>query len=194
MTAFGEESVTKLLQAGSDGDQSALDKLVPAVYAELHRLAHYYMSHEQRGHVLQTTALINEAYLRLVGTEQRYWRNREHFLAVAAQVMRRILVDFARERLSAKRGGEYAQVSLEENRLARDEKSLDIIALNEALHLLASISERKSRVVELRFFGGLSTQEIAGVLKVSPNTVLSDWRFAKAWLCRQMDRIGADQD
>jgi RNA polymerase sigma factor (TIGR02999 family) len=186
MTSFAEKSITQLLQAWSDGDQSALDWLVPAVYAELHRLAHYYMKREPAGHVLQTTALINEAYLRLVDTRQRHWQNRAHFLAVAAQVMRRILVDFARSRQSLKRGRGVRQVSLDEARLLAGEKDIDLVALDDAMEALAGFNKRKSRVVELRFFGGLNTEEIAEVLKVSPNTVLSDWRYAKAWLCREM--------
>ena len=188
MTASARENITQLLQAWSDGDQSALDSLVPAVYAELHRLAHHYMKQEPAGHVLQTTALINEAYLRLVDTRQRHWRNRAHFLAVAAQAMRRILVDFARSRRSLKRGRKVRQVSLDEARLIVDEKDIDLVALNDAMEALSGFDKRKSRVVELRFFGGLNTEEIAEVLKVSPNTVLSDWSYAKAWLCREMRR------
>lgn len=186
MAAFTQEDITELLQAWSEGDSSALERLVPLVYDELHRLAHRYMSREQPGNVLQTTALINEAYLRLVDRGHRHWRNRAHFLAAAAQVMRRILVDFARSRDSQKRGGRLRQVSLDEARLLSDEKDLDLVALNDALDELASRDERMSKVVELRFFGGLTSEETAEVLRVSPNTVLLDWSLAKAWLCRKL--------
>jgi len=188
MMAFVQQDVTQLLQAWSDGDRSALERLVPAVYAELHRLAHHYMSQEQPGHVLQTTALVNEAYLRLVDTKQRHWRNRAHFLAVSAKVMRQILVDFARAQHSRKRGGELQKISLDEALVLPDEKEIDLVALNDALDALAKFDLRKSQVAELRFFGGLKTEEIAEALKISPNTVLLDWSLAKAWLCREMRR------
>jgi RNA polymerase sigma-70 factor, ECF subfamily len=186
MTLFEQQEVTELLQGWSRGDKSALDRLIPVVYAELHRLAHQRMGREQRGHILQTTALINEVYLRLVDSNKQDWRNRAHFLAISAQLMRQILVDFARTRKSHKRGGELRQVSLDEVLTVSDEQDVDLEALHNALSALAEIDQRKSQVVELRFFGGLSTDEIAEVLKVSPNTVLLDWSFAKAWLCRQM--------
>jgi RNA polymerase sigma-70 factor (ECF subfamily) len=186
MTAFARQEVTEWLQAWSEGDRSALNKLIPAVYAELHRIAHHYMNLERTGHILQTTALVNEAYIRLVDSTQHHWRNRAHFFAISAEVMRQILVDFARSSHSHKRGGKVRQVSLHEAQLLSDEKDVDLVALNDAIDALAEFDKRKSRVVEMRFFGGLSTEEIAEVLKVSPNTVLSDWSFAKAWLCREM--------
>ena len=186
MAAFDQQDLTKWLQAWSDGDHSALEKLVPAVYTELHRIAHHYMNLERTDRVLQTSALVNEAYIRLVDSRQQHWQNRAHFFAASAQVMRRILVDFARSRHSRKRGGKAQQVSLHEAQYLANEVGIDLIALNEAMDALAALDQRKSRVVEMRFFGGLSTEEIAEVLKVSPNTVLSDWSFAKAWLCREL--------
>lgn len=188
MTLFEQQEVTELLQDWSRGDKSALDRLIPVVYGELRRLAHQRMRDEQRGHILQTTALINEVYLRLVDSNKQDWRNRAHFLAISAQLMRQILVDFARTRRSHKRGGELRQVSLDETLTVSDEQNVDLEALHDALSALAILDQRKSRVVELRFFGGLSTEEIAEVLNVSPNTVLTDWNFAKAWLCRQMKK------
>ncbi len=186
MASFDQQDLTKWLQAWSDGDRSAVEKLLPAVYAELHRIAHHYMHLERTDHVLQTTALVNEAYIRLVDSRQQHWRSRAHFFAVSAQVMRQILVDFARSRRSQKRGGKRRQVSLHEAQCLSDERDIDLVALNKAMDALAAFDERKSRVVEMRFFGGLNTEEIAEVLKVSPNTVLSDWSFAKAWLCREL--------
>jgi len=188
MAAFAQQDVTEWLQAWSDGDRSALDKLVPVVHAELHRIAHHYMNLERKDHVLQTTALVNEAYIRLVDARQQHWRNRAHFFAVSAQVMRQILVDFARSRHSRKRGGQAQQVSLHEAQLLSDNKDIDLIALDEALDALAAFDKRKCRVVELRFFGGLGMEEIAEVLKVARSTVLLDLRFAKAWLGRELRR------
>jgi RNA polymerase sigma-70 factor (ECF subfamily) len=189
MATFAQQDVTEWLQAWSDGDRSALEKLVPAVYAELHRIAHHYMNLERKDHVLQTTALVNEAYLRLVDSKQQHWRNRAHFFAISAQAMRQILVDFARSRRSRKRGGKIQQVSLHEAQLLSDEKDIDLIALNDALDALAAFDKRKSQVVELRFFGGLGMKEIAEVLKVARSTVLLDLRFAKAWLGRELQRM-----
>jgi len=186
MPPFAPENVTQLLQAWSQGETSALDKLTPLVYAELHRLAHIYMSREPAGHMLQTTALVHEAYLRLADSEQHPWQNRAHFFAISARLMRHILVDFARERRSQKRGGEVERISLDESLALPDEKEVDLVALDDALEALAAFDNRKSQVAELRFFGGLSTEEIAEVLKIAPNTVLRDWSFAKAWLCREM--------
>jgi len=186
MAASVRKDVTELLQAWSEGDQSALNKLIPAVYAELHRIARRYMNLEKADHVLQTTALVHEAYIRLVDSKQQHWRNRAQFFAVSAEIMRQILVDFARARRSRKRGGEAHRVSLHEARVLSDEKDIDLVDLNDAIDALAAFDKRKSRVVEMRFFGGLSTEEIAEILKVSPNTVLSDWTFAKAWLCREL--------
>jgi RNA polymerase sigma factor (TIGR02999 family) len=188
MAAFAQQDVTEWLQAWSGGDQTALEKLVPAVYAELHRLAHHYMRGERPGHDLQTTALLHETYLRLVDSSQQHWRNRAHFFAVSAQVMRQILVDFARSRRSHKRGGKTQRVSLDETCRLSDERDIDLVALNDAMDALATFDKRKSQVVELRFFGGLTTKEIAEVLNVCPNTVLLDWSFAKAWLKRELRR------
>jgi RNA polymerase sigma factor (TIGR02999 family) len=178
--------VTELLLAWSQGDETALDKLIPMVHGELRRLAKRYMAHERPGHTLQTTALINEAYLRLVNSKNVRWQNRAHFFAVSAQLMRRILVDFARSRNYQKRGGGALQVSLVEALESTDERGADLIALDDALSALAELDPRKSQVVELRFFGGLSVEETAEVLKVSPDTVMRDWKMAKVWLLREM--------
>jgi RNA polymerase sigma factor (TIGR02999 family) len=159
---------------------------MPAVYDELRRLAHYYMSGERGGHLLQTTALVNEAYLRLIDASRVQWQNRAHFLAVSAQMMRRILVDFARSKNFQKRGGGAQQVSLAEAMNVLLEKDADLIALDEALKELAAVDERKASVVEMRFFGGLSVEETAEVLKVSADTVMRDWKFAKVWLLREL--------
>jgi RNA polymerase sigma-70 factor, ECF subfamily len=179
--------VTQLLLAWSQGEQEALDKLIPFVYEELRRLAHYYMSGEGAGHTLQTTALVNEAYLRLVDMGQVQWQNRAHFFAVSAQLMRRILVDFARSRNYLKRGGAIQQLSLVEEMVISEDFQEDLIALDEALNALAIMDERKSKVVELRFFGGLTEEETAEVLKVSSETVTRDWRLAKVWLLRALE-------
>ena len=178
--------VTELLMAWSEGDRSSLEKLMPLVYQELHRLAQKYMAGERPGHVLQTTALVHEAYLRLVGASQRRWQNRVHFFAVSAQVMRHILVDFARAHNNLKRGGDEKRISLDETLVIAKEQHPDLVVLEDALTSLASVDERKSRVVELRFFGGLSVEETAEVLKVSPDTVMRDWRLAKLWLLREI--------
>jgi RNA polymerase sigma factor (TIGR02999 family) len=180
------QQVTELLLAWSQGDESALDKLIPLVHGELRRLAKRYMAKERRGHTLQTTALINEAYLRLVHSRNVHWQNRAHFFAVSAQLMRRILVDFARSRNYQKRGGGAIQVTLAEALEKSDERGADLIALDEALTALAEVDARKSQVVELRFFGGLSVEETAEVLKVSPDTIMRDWKMAKVWLLREM--------
>jgi len=174
--------VTQLLAEWSSGDESALGELLPLVEKELHRLAHHYMSRERPGHTLQTTALINEAYLRLVHGKQKHFQNRAHFFAVAANLMRQIMVDHARARQSAKRGGGVVKVSLDEGAVVSDERAAELIALDEALHELMRASPRQGRVVELRYFGGLSVEETAEVLKLHPNTILNDWREAKAWL------------
>ena len=183
--------VTRLLLAWSQGDEAALKHLVPVVYRELRRLAHRHMSRERPGHVLQTTALIHEAYERLIETPQVRWQDRTHFFAVCSQLMRRILVDHARSRQYKKRGGDIHLVSLDETLLAPTERTRDLVALDEALTALAAIDARKARVVELRFFGGLTTLEAAEVLKISPETVLRDWKVAKVWLLREL-RGGAD--
>ena len=188
MTIPSTTRVTEMLVAWSNGDKSALERLIPLVHDELHRLAHRYMNRERPGHMLQTSALVNEAYLRLVDTSHVQWQNRAHFFAVSAQLMRRILVDFARSRNYLKRGGNAVQVSLDEALAISPEQDTDLVALDEALNALAAIDERKSRVVELRFFGGLSIEETAEVLKVSPDTVMRDWRLAKVWLLRELSR------
>lgn len=186
MTEVPAHEVTQLLRAWSEGDERALEKLMPLVYEELHRLARRYMAGERPGHTLQTSALVNEAYLRLVDVKNLNWQNRAHFFGVSAQLMRRILVDFARSRRSLKRGGEALTVSLEEGSIVSRAKGADVVALDDALKSLAEIDPRRSRVVELRFFGGLSAEESAEVLKVSPETVLHDWKLAKVWLLRQL--------
>jgi len=177
--------VSGLLRAWSDGDRAALDRLTPIVYDELHRLAQRYMKHERPGHSLQTTALVNEAYMRLVDYKGMQWQNRAHFFAVSAQLMRRILVEHAR-RHNLKRGGGVQHVSLEETAIMGGEESADLVALDEAMDALARLDPRKVQVVEMRFFGGLSVEETAEVLKVSSVTVMRDWNTAKAWLYREL--------
>jgi RNA polymerase sigma factor (TIGR02999 family) len=187
MAAASPQEITELLLAWSEGEQDALRKLAPLVYGELHRLAHHYMAGERTGHTLQSTALVNEAYLRLVDSSRVKWQNRAHFFAVSAQLMRRILVDFARSRQYAKRGGKAHVVSLDEVAVV-DEECAELAALDDAMNALSAIDPRKSRVVELRFFGGLSVEETAEVLKVSGETVSRDWRLAKVWLRRELSR------
>jgi RNA polymerase sigma-70 factor, ECF subfamily len=186
MTTASSHGITQLLINWCSGDQAALEKLTPLVYAELHRLAKGYMIRERHGHTLQTTALINEAYLRLIDWKNVRWQNRAHFFGVAAQLMRRILVDFARSRNCAKRGNGRQPLSLAEAITLRQDRSAEFIALDDALKRLAEIDSRKSRIVELRFFGGLSAKEIAGVLKVSHRTVELEWNLARAWLYREL--------
>lgn len=193
MTRPSSHQITQLLQAWSDGDQGALEKLMPIVYDELHRRAKHYMAQERAGHVLQTTALVNEAYLRLVDSRRVNWRNRGHFFAVSAELMRRILIDFARSGRYLKRGGGLHLVSLEEALGISRERGRDLVALDDALKALAAIDPRKSRVVELRFFGGLTVEETAEVLKISPETVTRDWKVAKVWLLRETDRKRRDE-
>jgi RNA polymerase sigma factor (TIGR02999 family) len=188
------QQVTQLLLAWNQGDETALHQLVPLVQAELHRLAHGYMSRERAGHTLQTTALVNEAYLRLIDSSQVRWQNRAHFFAVAAQLMRRILVDFARSRHNLKRGGAAQRVDLDEQLIVSQESDPDLIALDEALNALAELDARQARTVELRFFGGLSVKETAEVLQVSPETVHRDWHVAKIWLLRELDRERRDDE
>jgi RNA polymerase sigma factor (TIGR02999 family) len=192
MTTPSEKEVTRLLVAWSNGDQAALEQLTPLVYSELHRLAHRYLGRERKGHTLQTTALVHEAYLRLIDQKEVRWQNRAHFFAIAAQMMRRILVDYARSRSVAKRGGGAQQVSLDEAMEVSDERAADVIALDEALKSLSDLDQRKGRIIELRFFGGLSIEETAEVLGVSPGTVMRDWTFAKAWLQREINKGGPD--
>jgi RNA polymerase sigma factor (TIGR02999 family) len=190
MTASSPQEVTGLLLAWSEGEQVALEKLIPLVYAELRRVAHRYMARERPGHSLQTTGLVNEVYLRLIDVKRVRWQDRIHFLAVAAQLMRRILVDFARSRQYQKRGGGARKVSFDEGLAVSKGEEQDIVALDDALKALAAHAPRKSQVVELRFFGGLSVEETAEVLKVSPETVLRDWRLAKVWLKRELSKAG----
>jgi RNA polymerase sigma factor (TIGR02999 family) len=178
--------ITQLLKDWSSGDQTALDKLMPLVYEELHQLAHQHMRREQPGNMLQTSALINEAYLRLVDQPQIRWESRAHFFGIAARLMRRILVDEARKRNSAKRGGHAIQVSLDEGSTVAQEQAANVVALDAALTSLEAIDARQSKIIELRFFGGLSIEETAEVLKVSPGTVMRDWTFARAWLRNEM--------
>jgi RNA polymerase sigma factor (TIGR02999 family) len=187
MDAPETHELTQLLVAWSDGDEAALDRLAPLVNAELHRLAKRYMSREREDHLLQTSALINEAYLRLINWKDVRWQNRAHFFGVAAQMMRRILVDFARQRPRLDKI-EARHISLDEAMTVTNEKDMDLEALDEALQSLGKVDERKSKIVELRFFGGLSVDETAEVLKVAPITVMREWNKAKAWLYRELSR------
>lgn len=184
--------VTQLLLAWRDGDESALEKLTPIVYEELHRIARRCMAGERDEHSLQATALVNEAYLKLVDTRQVRWQGRSHFYAIAARLMRRILVDHARSRDARKRGGDARRVSLDETALVSPEPEVDLVDLDAALRKLAAQDPRKEQVVELRFFAGLGVQETADVLRVSPDTVMRDWRLARAWLARELDRQRAE--
>jgi RNA polymerase sigma factor (TIGR02999 family) len=186
MMETSSQLVSRLLQRWSDGDIEALDQLMPLVYDELRRMARRYMKRQPAGHTLQTTALIHEAYLRLVGQEEKRWENRAHFFGVAAQAMRHILVDYARARHRAKRGGEARAVSLEEAAIVSEERAAELVALVDALAELARLSPRQSRVVELRYFGGLSVAETAEALNVSTDTVTRDWNQVKAWLYRAL--------
>ena len=180
--------VTRLLKAWTAGDKEALDKIIPLVYGQLRQLAHGYMADERCEHTLQTTALINEAYLRLADCGKMSWQDRAHFFAVSAQLMRRILIDFARSRGSQKRGGDAARLSLDDAPTVGKEPDPDLVALDDALKALAVLDERKSQVVELKFFGGLGIEEIAEVLHISTHTVTRDWKFAKLWLLRELSR------
>lgn len=182
------QPISQLLQRWSQGDRAAFDELTPLVYDELRRIAHRYMAQQAPGHLLQTTALINEAYLRLGGQEEKGWENRAHFFAVAAQAMRHILVDDARAQRRDKRGGGAQQLSLDQALTLGAERSAELVALDDALKQLVKLDERQSRVVELRFFGGLTEAEIAEVLQVSVRTVSSDWSLARAWLLHELDR------
>src|SRR5947208_10103211 len=178
--------VTQLLQQWSQGDDAALMKLTPLVYAELRRLAHHYMEGERPNHTLQTTALVNEAYLRLADQTTPNWQSRAHFFAVAARGMRRILVSYARSNRAQKRGGGAARIELDEAAILSPEQSIEIVDLHEALERLSTLDSRKAQVVELKYFGGLNHHEVAEVLKISPVTVRRDWRFAKAWLYKEL--------
>lgn len=183
------QEVTRLLKDWSSGDREALDQLMPLVYKELRRIAHRHLRRERPDHTLQTTALVNEAYLRLIDQRQACWQNRSQFFAVAARLMRRILVDYARARLYAKRGGGLVRVTLGEVAEIAGEQTAEVVALDEALNALAVLDERKSQIVELRFFGGLSIEETAEALAVSPGTVMRDWTLAKAWLQREISKV-----
>jgi len=191
MAGSSTQQVTKLLQAWAQGQDSALDELLPIVHQELRRVARRHMIGERAGHTLQTTALVNEAYLRLVNSRKVRWQDRTHFLAISSRLMRRILVDSARAHRSKKRGAGVSKVTLDEALIGPQEKGQDLIALDDALKLLAEVDPRKSQVVELRFFGGLSAEETAQVLNLSPDTVLRDWNLAKAWLKREVTKKAA---
>ncbi len=192
MAASSPNQVTKLLLAWSEGEEAAREELVPLVYEELHRLARRYMRKERSGHTLQTSALVNEAYLRLVGAKDVRWQNRAHFFAVSARLMRRILVDFARAKYDLKRGGGALQVSLDKALAVSAGPSADSLAMDEALSRLAELHPRQAEVVEMRYFGGLSEEEVAEVLKVSLRTVQQDWRLARLWLYRELSRGDSD--
>ena len=183
-------AVTQLLRAWSDGEDGALERLTPLVEVELRRLARAYMRRERRGHTLQPTALVNEAFLRLTDARRIRWQDRAHFLGISARLMRRVLVDHARARGYRKRGGGAQRVTLHEELITSPDPALDVVALDRALEALATVDVRKSRMIELRFFGGLSVEETAEVLHVSTDTVKRDWRLAKLWLLRELDGEG----
>jgi RNA polymerase sigma-70 factor (ECF subfamily) len=187
------QDVSNLLRAWRGGDKAALDELIPRVYKELHRLAHLYMRRERAGHNLQTTALVNEAYIRLIDAREVDWQDRAHFFAISSNLMRRILVDFARTSGYQKRGGKAKKVTLDEDLVISPEPNADIIKLDDALRALSEFDPRKAKVVEMRFFGGLSVEETAEVLKVSPDTVKRDWRLAKVWLLNELLGQGRDE-
>jgi RNA polymerase sigma-70 factor, ECF subfamily len=193
MVKLSPQEFTGFLLAWREGEQTALDRLMPVIYEELRRLAHSYLRGERKGHTLQTTALVNEAYLRLLDCSKVNWQNRSHFLAISAQMMRRILVDYARSRGYQKRGGAAERVSLDENQIIFAGCDPSLVELDDALRALAAIDVRKSQVVELRFFGGLTAEESAEVLGVSPDTVLRDWKLAKSWLAREMKKGTANR-
>ena len=186
MSGHSPKEVTQLLNAWRGGDQAALDKLVPLIHDELHRLAHIYMRRERMGHTLQTTALLNEAYLRLVDANRIPFENRIHFFAISANLMRRILVDFARFRGYQKRGGNIVKVDFEDGRIPTPDRGADVVALDDALNALAAFDAREAKLVELRFFGGLNEEETAEALGVSLRTVQREWTLAKAWLLREL--------
>jgi len=190
MRELNAQEITGILFRWSQGDEHALDSLTPLVYRDLRRIAARLLRNERSGHTLQPTALVNEAYLKLAGQAKVQWQNRTHFFAVAARAMRQILVDHARGHLRAKRGGGESVLPLDERMLFTPERSADLLALDEALYRLAAIDPRKTKVVELRFFAGLDNEEIAEVLQISPNTVMRDWNMAKAWLRREIQRVG----
>jgi len=193
MQVLSQQEVTELLLCWGRGEDSALDKLIPCVHQELRRLAHRHMAGERPNHTLQTTALVNETYLRLIDCQRVQWQDRAHFLAMAAQLMRRILVDFARSRRYLKRGGGAQQVSLAEGMLGSRGKGEDVLALDQVLCRLSKLDPRMAQVVEMRFFGGLSVAETAEALKVCEGTVMRDWRLAKSWLLRELSGIEEDE-
>lgn len=188
MTGPSASEVSQLLKDWGEGNESALNKLIPLVYEELRRMAHYQMAREKVGHTLQTTALVNEVYLRLLGAMEISWQDRAHFFALSAQLMRRVLVDHARGRGRAKRGGAIKKISLEESLAIPVGRDTDMVELDDALNSLAAVDARKAKVVELRFFGGFSVEETAKTLNVSARTVMNDWKFAKVWLLRELQR------
>lgn len=193
MATLSQPEITQLLAAWSDGDQAALEQLVPLVQSELHRIAKRYISRGNPGQLLQASALINEAYLRLIDWKNAQWQNRAHFFGVAAQLMRRVLVDEYREQHSQKRGGDALRVSLVEAEAKSDERSADLVALDDALKSLAQLDERKSRIIELRYFGGLSVEETAEVMQVSTRTIKREWSLAQAWLFRELSGKEANE-
>lgn len=193
MAAPSAQNITKLLRAWRDGENLALAELLPLVHQELRRIARCYMAGEKRGHTLQATALVNEAYLRLLASQKVNWQSRAHFFAISAQLMRRILVDSARARGYRKRGGGFQKITFDEAFIGPAEKPSDLIALDDALRALAVFDARKCKVVELRIFGGLSVKETAEVLKVSPDTIFRDWRLARTWLAREMGKTEASE-
>ncbi len=186
--AQNSHEVTQLLIQWSNGDKAALDKLMPLIYEELRQLARHYMNRERVGHTLQTTALVNEAYLRLINRKQVHWQNRAHFFAIAAHLMRSILVDHARSHAYAKRGGGARKISLDEALAVSQQRAADVVALDDALKRLAEIDPQQSRIVELKFFGGLTIEETAEVLALSPATIKREWSTAKAWLYHELNR------
>jgi RNA polymerase sigma-70 factor, ECF subfamily len=188
MTKSSAEDVPQLLAAWSEGDQEALNQLLPLVYDELHKMAHRYLRRERADHTLQTTALVNEAYLKMVGQKNQQWQNRAHFFAVASNIMRQILVDYARTQHRARRGGDAQQVPLDEAVIVSSGRAAELLLLDDALYSLAKFDARKSRIAELRYFGGLSVEETAMVLQVSSVTVLREWRLTKAWLLQEMNK------
>lgn len=186
MNINSPKEITQLLQKCSEGDELAIEQLMPMVYEELHKMAKKFMSNQRSDQTLQTTALIHEAYLKLVGKEKQSWSNRAHFFNIAAQSMRHILIDYLRQRQSQKQGGIFQKVQLDEAILVSDERAAGLVELDEALTRLAEFNERKSRVVELKYFGGLTNEEIAKVLNVTIKTVIRDWQFARSWLLREL--------
>jgi RNA polymerase sigma factor (TIGR02999 family) len=194
MAQSSAQEITNLLLAWGKGEEEAFEKLMPLVYQELRKLARSYLNRQRPGHTLQTTALVNEAYLRLIDSSRVQWQNRAHFFAISANLMRRILVDFARSRGNLKRGGGAQRISLDQALEISVDRSAELVALDDALKTLATMNSRQSRIVELRYFGGLSEEEVAEALKVSPRTVRRDWSLARAWLYRELSKTTASGD